>query len=333
MSTKMSSREKIVWETDLRLFSPEMFKGWSLAMVATWVVMMLILGIVFLAQGETDALADMALVFLAVVAGLWVLGFLVMAVLFRGKFRVRYTASETGILMETLDTVAKKSNRLAIVLGALSGKPGLLGAGLIGRSREAEAVEWDGAFRAVLRPERHLIVFKGPWRSLMLVQCLEDNYARVAALVEREMGRHDTAKRIPGKSPLPAYLGRTALVALASFPIFALHEEYDLDVFLPLLMFCFALATVWLIPLFGWVVMGSLGLIAFTLAGRLMEAVPSYFRPGESFTRFAVMGSEDWLLLGLAGLGAAWLVRLSVGALRGRIQSALTADWGNMGAG
>jgi hypothetical protein len=328
----MNTKEKIVWETDLRLFSPEMFKGWSLAMVATWVVMMLILGIVFVAQGEADALADMALIFLAVVAGLWVFGFLVMAVLFRGKFRVRYTASETGILMETLDTVAKKTNRLAIVLGALSGKPGLLGAGLIGRSREAEGVEWDGAFRAVLRPERHLIVFKGPWRSLLLVQCREDNYDRVAELVEREMARRGTAKRVPGKSPLPTYLGRTVLVALASFPIFGLHEEYDLDVFLPLLMFCFALATVWLIPLFGWVVMGSLGLIAFTVAGRLVEEIPSYFRPGESFTRWEVLGSDDGVLLGLAVLGAAWLIWLSVGALRGCIQSALIADWGDMGA-
>ena len=329
----MSDKEKIVWESDLRLFSPEMFKGWSLAMVATWVVMMLILGIVFVAQGETDSLADMALVFLAVVAGLWVFGFLVMAVLFRGKFRVRYTASETGILMETLDTVAKKANRLAIVLGALSGKPGPLGAGLIGRSREAEGVAWDGAFRAVLRPERHLIVFKGPWRSLLLVQCREDNYARVSALVEREMAGHGTAKRVPGKSPLTTYLGRTVLVALASLPIFGLHEEFDLDIFLPLLMFCFALATVWLIPLFGWVVMGSLGLIAFTLSGRLVEEIPSYFRPGETFTRFEVLGTEHWLLLGLAGLGTAWLIWLSVGALRGRIQSALMADWRDMGEG
>jgi hypothetical protein len=329
----MSAKEKIVWETDLRLFSPEMFKGWSLAMVATCVVMMLILGIVFVAQGDFDTLPDMALMILAVVAGLWVFGFIVMALLFRGKFRVRYTASESGILMETLDKVAKTSNRLAIVLGALSGKPGLLGAGLINRSREAEAVEWDGAFRAVQRPERHLIVLKGPWRSLMLVQCLAGNYAQVAALVEREMNRHGTMKRVPGKSPLPTYLGRTALVALASFPIFALHEEYDLDVFLPLLMFCFALATVWLIPLFGWVVMGSLGLIAFTVAGRLVEEIPSYFRPDETFTRFEVMGSEDWLLLGLAGLGTAWLLWLSVGALRGRIQSALIADWGDMGKG
>ena len=100
----MNAREKIVWETDLRLFGPEMLKGWSLAMVATWVVMMLILGSVFLAQGEADALADMALVFLAVVAGLWGLGFLVMAVLFRGKFRVRYTADTLAFMRDVPTT-------------------------------------------------------------------------------------------------------------------------------------------------------------------------------------------------------------------------------------
>lgn len=327
----MSATENIVWETDLRLFAPEMLKGWSLAMLATWIVMMLILGIVFLAQDEAESLPGLALILLAVTTGLWLFGFLVMAVLFRGRYRVRYTVSASGVLMETLDTVAKKANRLAIVLGALSGKPGLLGAGLVGRSREAEGVEWDGSFRAVLRPERHLIVFKGPWRSLLLVQCLAGNYAAIAERVGREMARHGTAKRVPAKSPLPAYLGRTLMVALASFPIFALHEEYDLDVFLPLLMFCFALATVWLIPLFGWVVLGSLGLIAFTVAARLTENVPSFFDPGRGFPRFEILGSDDWLLLGLACLGAAWLVWLSAGALRGRIRSALIADWGDMG--
>lgn len=328
----MSDQDKIIWETDLRLFSPEMLKGWSLAMAATWGVMMLILGIVFAAQDELDAMADLALLLLVVAVGLWVLGFLVMALLFRGRFRVRYTASDQGVLMETLDKVALRTNRLAIVLGTLSGKPGLLGAGLINRAREKEGVEWDGAFRADLRPQRNLIVFKGAWRSLLLVQCREDNYAAVADLVQRQMARHGTARRIPGKSPLPAYLGRTLLVALASFPIFGLHEEYGLDVFLPLLMFCFALATVWLIPLFGWVVLGCLGLMGFTVTTRLLEDIPSFFDPGLSHARFEILGSDDWLLVGLAGLGAAWLVWLSVGALRGRIRSALISDWGDMGA-
>jgi hypothetical protein len=327
----MSAKEHITWETDLRLFSPEMAKGWSLAMVATWLVMMLILGIVFVAQGDADDLPPLAGVLLAVTAGLWLLGFLIMALLFRGGLRVRYTVSETGVRMDTLDKVAKTSNRLAIALGALSGKPGLLGAGLINRSRESEAVAWDGAFRAELRPQRHLVVFKGSWRSLMLVQCTAENYPRVAARVQAEMASHGTNRRIPGKSPLPAYLGRTLLVALASFPIFALHEEYNLDVFLPLLMFCFALATIWLIPLFGWVVLGSLGLIAFTVLARLLEETPSYIRPGQTFTLLEVMSTEDWLMLGLAGLGAGVLVWLSLGALRGRIQAALMADQGDMG--
>lgn len=329
----MRSKEKIVWETDLRLFSPELLQGWSLAMAATWVVMMLILGVVFAAQGEFDALADMALVFLAVTTGLWLLGFLIMALLFQGKFRVRYTLSSSGVRMETLDKTAKGSNRLAIVLGTLSGKPGLLSAGLINRSRESEALEWDGAYRAVLRPERHLVVFKGAWRNLLLLQCLPQNYARVAARVAAEMEAHGTARRVPGKSPLPVYLGRSLLVVLASLPIFLLHEEYDLDVFLPLLMFCFALATVWLIPLFGWVVLGCLAWISCNVGARLVQDIPSYFRPGQTFTRLSVMGLEDALLLGLAVLGTAWLVWLSWAALHGRIQSALVADWGDMGKG
>ncbi|HNQ03040.1 MAG TPA: hypothetical protein PKH69_00360 [Thiobacillaceae bacterium] len=327
----MSAKEKIIWEIDLRLFSPEMAKTWSLAMLAIWLVMMLILGIVFIAQGEADVLPDLAGVLLSVTAGLWLLGFLTMALLFHGALRVRYTVSDTGVRMDIIDRVAQTGNRLAIALGLLSGRPGLLGAGLINRSRESEAVEWYDAFHTIQRPKRHLIVFKGAWRCLMFVQCLPDNYARVAARVHAEVSRHGADRRVPGKSPLPAILGRTVLTTLACFPIFALHAEYGLDVFLPLLMFCFALATLWLIPLFGWVVMGSLGLIVLSVAGRLVEEIPSQIRPGETFTRLGVMGSEDWLLLGLACLGMAWLICLSLGALRGRIPSALVAEGGDVG--
>lgn len=325
--------EPLVWEADLRLFGPEMIKGWSLAMVASWLLMVLILGVVFVAQDEAGSLLYLAALLLAVAAGVWLFGFLVMALLFRGRYRVRYTLSEAGLVMDTLDRVAKRANRVAIVLGALSGKPGLLGAGLINRDRETEALAWDGAFRAVMRPRRHLVVIKGSWRSLMLVQCRPDNFAQVAQRLSEAMVRHGTAQRVPGRSPLPAYLGRTALVVLASLPIFAVHTAYGLDIFLPLLMVCFALATVWLIPLFGWVVLGSLALVAFTVLARLLEPVPAYLHPGQRFTRLAALGGEDGLLLGLAGLGAAWLVGLAWRALTGRTASALVADQTDMGDG
>lgn len=323
--------EPITWETELRFFSPEMLKAWGLAMLATWAVMMLILGIAFTAQGEAEALPTLALVMLAVTAGLGLLGLLVMLLLFRGGYPVRYTVSGEGVRMQTLSRVAKRANRLAVVTGILLREPRLVGAGLIARSRETEAVSWQGAFRAELRPQRQLIVLKGAWRSLMLVQCTPENFAEVAARVQAEIARHGSDRRVPRTSPLPAYLRRTALVAIASLPIFAVHVEYDLDIFLPLLMFCFALATVWLIPLFAWVVLGCLGLIALSLLGQLLVEQPSVIRRGQTFTLLEVMSGADWLLLGLAGLGAAVLAWLSLQLLRGRIPAALSADQSDMG--
>lgn len=318
--------EPITWESELRFFSPEMLKAWGLALLASWVLMMLLLGIVFTAQGETEALPTLALVMLAVTAGLGLLGLLVMLLLFRSGYPVRYTISSEGVHMQTLSQVAKRANRLAIALGLLTGKPGLLGSGLIARSRETEALSWQDAFRAELRPQRHLIVLKGAWRILMLVQCTPKNFAQVAARVQAEIARHGTDRRLPAKSPLPAYLWRSALVGFASWPIFALHVEYDLDVFLPLLMFCFALATVWLIPLFGWVVLGCLGLIAMTVTIRLTEPIPSIIYPGRSFSYLQVMSGGDWVLLSLAIGGGVFLAWQSIASLKGRQPTALMVD-------
>ncbi len=322
----MSAQKNIVWETNLNLFGPESMKGWGLAMVAVWLVTMLILGVVFVAGGEAEALPSIALFMLAITTGLGVMGLLIMLLLFRGSYPVRYTLSGKGIRMQTLSRAARRSNRLAIALGMLSGKPGVLGAGLIAQSRETETLSWRGAFRLETRPSRQLIMLKGAWRTLMQVQCRPDNYEQVLARIREEMRRHRTLERMPGRFPLPVFLGRTALVVLASLPIFAVHTEYDLDILLPVIMFCFALATIWLIPLFGWVVLGSLGLIVFTLVVHLLEENRSYIRPGQTYTLLEVMNAEDWLLLGLAILGAAGLAWLALGALRGRIPSALMAD-------
>lgn len=323
--------EPIIWDAELRLFSPDMLRAWGLALLVTWLLIMLILGIALAAQGEAEALPTLSLVMLTVTGGLGLLGLLVMLLLFRGGYPVRYTVSADGVQMQTLSRVAKRVNRLAIVLGLLTGKPGLLGSGLIARSRETEALSWQDAFRAELRPQRHLIVLRGAWRNLMLVQCTPQNFAQVAARVQAEITRHGTDRRLPAKSPLPAYLWRSALVGLASWPIFALHAEYDLDLLLPLLMFCFALATVWLIPLFGWVVLGCLGLMAITVAIRLTEPIASILYPGRSFSYLQVMSGGDWILLGLALGGGAILAWLSLASLRGQLPAALMADQGTRG--
>jgi hypothetical protein len=321
----------LVWETDLPLFSPMMQKQWTLAMLATALVMALILGTVFAAQGEWDALLPMATMIGAVTVGLWLLGILVMAVLFRGRYRVRYTLSKQGLRCDTLDQVAKKANRLAIGLGALMGKGQLLGAGLIGISRESEEVNWSGAFQARFDPKRHTVLMRNGWRTLLWVQCTADNYAEVAEQVTRNMDRRNTASRLAKGSPLPAYLGRSLLVLLACAPLFPLAEEYHTGLFLPIFILCFALAMVWLINLFGWVVLGGLSLQVLLVILAQFEERQSFFHPGEFYKAFEVLNGDDFSLFLVAGIGMAILVWLSLGALRGRWLAALVADHTDMG--
>lgn len=321
----------IVWETDLPLFSRRMMAQWAYAMLATAGVIVLILGTIFVAQREWDALAPMLIMAVAVAAGLWLLGVLIMALLFRGKFRVRYTLDDRELRYQVVERKARIANRLAILAGILARSPQALGAGLIAKSQETMAVRWNGAFRAVYDPERHHITLRNAWRGLLWVQCTSENYAEVAAAVERNMTRRQTASRVAARSPLPTYLGRSLAVILACLPLFALAEEYDTGLFLPILILCFGLATVWLINLFGWVVQGGLLVQWLLVAADLLRERESYFHKGETYQGYEVLIAADYGLLLIAGAGSAILAWLAFRAIRGRWLAALLDGYQDMG--
>jgi hypothetical protein len=322
----MSPSEPLIWDAELKLFSGRYLVTWTVVMVATAVLMSLILGTIFAAEGDWEALPMLLVMTGLTAAGLWVFGLIVMAILLRGRVRVRYQIDERGIRMETVDRVIGAANKAAIVVGVLSGKPGLAGAGLIAQSRQTEAVRWRGGFRAVADPEALHITVRNRWRPLMYVQCTPETYAAVEARIAAEMERHGTSTRVSGRSPLPWYLGQTALVLLACVPILMLVESHDIHLLPPILVMCFALATVWLINLFGWVVLTGLLVITGNLLIELFTPRNSYFRRGETFTYFQTAGWDDLAAFGLAGLGAAWLAWLSIRAIRGRFLSLLIRD-------
>jgi hypothetical protein len=325
------SQAPIVWEAELPLFSRRMVAQWSMAMAVTAAVMALILGTVFVAQQEWDAIRPMLLMISLITAALWGLGFVIMAVVFRGRYRVRYTLSSKRLVCDTVDRAARTANRMAIVAGALARSPQALGAGLIGVSRESESVSWKGAFRARYEPETRSIYLRNAWRTLMWVQCTPNNYATVAAAIGQFMSQHKTTDRSGGKSPLPAYLGRTALAVSACIPLFPLAESFHTGLFIPILILCFALATVWMINLFGWVVIGGLLAQSGLLMASLLETRESFFHRGEFYRAYEVLGGDDLNLMLVASVGAVILIRLSVQALRGRWLAALIAGFQDMG--
>jgi hypothetical protein len=315
-----------VWEEDLRLFSPVMLQQWSIAMLATAALMAALLGTLFAAQGEWDALPMLAVIIAGATGGLWLLGLLIMAVLFRGRIRVRYAVTADGIEMETTDRVARSANRAATIVGALARSPGLTGAGLIGVGREREAVRWRGAFRAVPDPGRHVIAIRNRWRDVMLVQCSSENFELVRARIAEAMHAHRTETRVESRSPLPFYLIHSLLVFAASSPLVMLAKEYDLDLLLPILVLCFALATLWLINIFGWVVCAGLLLLFAGTLLNLSSVRESVLSPGETYTGFDVIGDDEGNVLALALAGSIYLTWLAIRAIRGRFLALLVRD-------
>ncbi|MCU0756183.1 MAG: hypothetical protein MUE46_13810 [Xanthomonadales bacterium] len=316
----------LIWEAELKFLSARYLQTWTMAMGATAVLMTMILGTIFAAEGAWDALPMMLLMIGWVVAGLWAFGLAVMALLLRGRVRVRYRVDDRGVRMQTIDRVVSGAARAATVIGALSGKPGLAGVGLIAQSRETEAVGWRGGFQAVADPAQRHITLRNRWRPLLYVQCTPENYAAVEARIAREMQQHGTTTRVSRHSPLPWYLGQSLLLLLACVPLLMLVDSHDIHLLPPILVMCFALATLWLINLFGWVVLAGLMLITGNVLFELFTPRDSYVHRGQTFTAVELAGAEDWAALGLAALGAAWLVRLSIRALRGRFLALLIRD-------
>lgn len=328
---KAERHPPLVWESDLRLFSRRMLVQWTLVMALSALVMFVIVGTAFAASGDWEDLLPLAAIALSVCGGLWLLGLAVMAVVFRGRVRMRYTLSDKALRCETVDRRARAGNRLAVVVGVLARSPQTVGAGLIAQSQETMEVRWSGAFCADFDARRNTVSLRNAWRTLMLVQCNADNYAEVAAAIARNMARRHTAARVAKRSPVPAYLLRTLLIIVGTLPLFPLAEEYDTGLFLPIFILCFGLATVWMINLFGWVVMAGLVVQALLVVADMFTERASVLSRGESYYGFEVLGPEDFSLLLLAGAGAALLVRLSRDAVRGRWLAALLDGYKDMG--
>lgn len=321
----------IEWDIAVPLLSNRamvggIFKAFGIAALLIGGLMTVILG----SQGDWDELPPLLLMFAAVFGGLIVVSLLAMLVVFRNRMLFRFTVSDTGVLFETIDKTAKTVNRLAVVAGVLGGSAQTAGTGLIATSQETLELRWEGAFRAQYHPRSRTIVLRNAWRQLITVYCTPENYAEVAEKIRAAMARSGTAERVPARSPVGRYVGWSAAAVVATLPLFALVEEFDVSLLLPIGILCFALATIWLIGVFGYVVLAGLVATTWSVAADGLSTRESFFEPGETFARWTVYSDNDWALIALAGAAFAVLGWISIRGVTGRMPSMLTSDSADM---
>jgi hypothetical protein len=321
----------LTWEIDVGLLTnPTLLRQFALVVVGAGALMALLLSFLLAVQGEWADIPMMLGISALAAGGLGLLMVLVILLFFRNRFRVRFTVGDKGVLFETADRRALTGNRLAVALGVLGNSPAAAGAGLSAMAREDAFTGWGAIAEARYHPAWRGITLRNRWRTVAFVACTPDNYEQVAARVRQRVVPAAMGSAAVGPSPLPRLLGRTLLVVVAALPVFLLPYPFELDLLMPLIMLCFALATVWLIPFLGWVVIAAALWIAAEVLLIALGVRESIFAWRGSYRTYEILDGGDWFALALAAAGLAYLILFSWRAVRGRIPSALMADEAEM---
>ena len=171
-------------------------------------------------------LADMAPVLGAVSAGLLVLLILVMLVFFGNRFPMGFRLGPQGAMVVSLSRRGRWGNRLAVVLGALAGKPGVAGAGLLGMAQETMGVVWDDVRRLNIHAPTRVISLMDSWHVVMRLYCTPQNYEVVLNAVQTwaatGLKKATQAPRAQGFSPVRRLWLKSLLAAVAAFLVTAL---------------------------------------------------------------------------------------------------------------
>jgi hypothetical protein len=293
--------------------NPLVLRQFGVVGLASGLVMALLLTLALTATGDFEQIPFMLLISLLAATGLGLLLVLTALVVFGNRIRVRFRLDNEGARLETIDRRSRAASRGAILFGLLAGSPGAVGAGALASAREDTFVRWQDLTDATYAPRQRTIILRNSWRAVGLLVCLPENYELVTEYLDSRMPNKADGETANWQ-PLGRALVRTALAVLAMAPVFALASyPAELDLLLPLIILMFALATVWLIPLFGWVVIGCAVILAaqMTVAG-LADA--------------AYWGEYQQAALVLGYVGLAYLTWASWCAVRGKTPPLLFED-------
>lgn len=126
----------------------------------------------------------------------------VMAV-YGGKYEAEFFLDEEGVLCRTQAKQARKNqiiNSLTVVVGLLSGKPAVAGAGVLAGVRQSVYLRWNRITKISFQPDRRTILLRGGWTEHIALFCTKENYALAEQFV-RDIVQNDRQELMVKPSP------------------------------------------------------------------------------------------------------------------------------------
>lgn len=168
--------EKTQWEISVPIFrNTVILKQLGIAIGIPFGLVALIIG---LASGKSVY----TLYGLGLIAALLFFTWLLIIVLYGGKYETEFELDNKGALCRTQAKQAKKNliiNSLTILLGLFSGKPSAAGAGMAAQSRQEVFLKWSHITKVKYKPKSLTILLCGGWTETIALFCTAENYSQI----------------------------------------------------------------------------------------------------------------------------------------------------------
>ncbi len=322
--------KKTTWEVKIPLITnPVIMLDTVKVFGIAFLIIALLFFIIFGAQGEMETLLPLLGMFGIIFGGLIILSLLIMVIIFGNKFHCRFSISPEGILFENVDKRSRFLNRAAVGTGFLAGSPGTMGAGLTAQATEVIGIEWQNIARADFNPKRKTISIANTWRKVMVVYCSNDNWDEVSATVKEylENTRRPEAQTTKRKSPLPRLIILTLAAIIAILPLFGMPYPFEIDLFVPIFLLCFAAASIWLIRYLAVATLLGCGYAVYHIFSVGLTRHEWIISSGLTNTQFEMLDQGEWIGIIITLVCIAFLVTLSILQLTGKVRPALEGDW------
>jgi hypothetical protein len=175
---------RIVWDYDIPLVTNRfIMQDVAKVLVLTFAIMSAMFMLIGISQGVDEFLRLLPVIpmFGVCVLGIGVLMVLVMLIIYRNRFHCRFTVDSEGVSYD-VTSAQKTANLAVIVLGIVTAKPGMAGAGFLARAQESVSYDWASVHRVDVFPRHRAVCIRNSWRTLLGIYCTPENYDAVAAV-------------------------------------------------------------------------------------------------------------------------------------------------------
>lgn len=178
--------KKMQWEVYVPLFNNRfILKGLGIAIGIPFGA--LITAIIILARG--DIMGTDAKYALFLIGVLVVLTYLIVMIIYGGKYAPGFIVDDTGITNYTQDTQQKKNkiiNTILIIFGLYGGNFSAAGAGMTAQSRQVVKIPWKAIRKVRYHPKQYTILVQGGLTQKLAIFCTKENYVDVDAAIREK---------------------------------------------------------------------------------------------------------------------------------------------------